>query len=81
MANRIGAQHAIPPGVTSCLLLPHVMRCLGPKMPERMAAPPSSDEVDRLIAGPGPAAAHRDVRGRRASTAASRRRVGDEASR
>jgi alcohol dehydrogenase class IV len=50
MGKQIGARHGIPHGVTSCLLLPHVMRYLGPKMPERMAALPSSDDVYRLIA-------------------------------
>jgi maleylacetate reductase len=49
MGKQIGARHGIPHGVTSCLLLPHVMRYLGPKMPERMAALPSPDEVYRLI--------------------------------
>src|ERR1700704_1202727 len=36
MGKQIGARHGIPPGVTSCLLLPHVMRYLGKVMPERM---------------------------------------------
>jgi len=49
MGKQIGARHGIPHGVTSCLLLPHVMRYLGPKMPERMAALPSPDDVYRLI--------------------------------
>src|SRR5207248_5215325 len=34
MGKQIGALHGIPQGVTSCLLLPHVMRYLGPRMPE-----------------------------------------------
>ena len=50
MGKQIGARHEIPHGVTSCVLLPHVMRYLGPKMPERMAALPSPDDVYRLIA-------------------------------
>jgi alcohol dehydrogenase class IV len=37
MGKQIGARHGIPHGVTSCLLLPHVMRYLGESMPERMA--------------------------------------------
>ena len=37
MGKQIGARHGIPHGVTSCLLLPHVMRYLTDKMPERMA--------------------------------------------
>jgi len=50
MGKQIGARHRIPHGVTSCLLLPHVMRYLGPKTPDRMAALPASDEVHQLIA-------------------------------
>ncbi len=37
MGKQIGARHDIPHGVTSCLLLPHVMRHLATKVPERMA--------------------------------------------
>jgi len=37
MGKQIGARHGIPHGVTSCLLLPHVMRYLAKTMPERMA--------------------------------------------
>jgi alcohol dehydrogenase class IV len=37
MGKQIGARHGIPHGVTSCLLLPHVMRYLARRMPERMA--------------------------------------------
>jgi maleylacetate reductase len=37
MGKQIGARHGIPHGVTSCLLLPHVMRYLAGRMPERMA--------------------------------------------
>src|SRR5580765_7502886 len=36
MGKQIGARHGIPHGVTSCLLLPHVMRYLAEKEPERM---------------------------------------------
>jgi len=49
MGKQIGARHGIPHGVTSCLLLPHVMRYLGPRMPERTAALPSPDSVYELI--------------------------------
>jgi alcohol dehydrogenase len=31
LGKRIGARHAIPHGVSSCLLLPHVMRYLAPR--------------------------------------------------
>jgi len=37
MGKQIGARHGIPHGVTSCLLLPHVMRYLARSMPNRMA--------------------------------------------
>ena len=37
MGKQIGARHGVPHGVTSCLLLPHVMRYLAKKMPERIA--------------------------------------------
>lgn len=37
MGKEIGARHGIPHGVTSCLLLPHVMRHLALRQPERMA--------------------------------------------
>ncbi|HEV2033075.1 MAG TPA: iron-containing alcohol dehydrogenase, partial [Candidatus Dormibacteraeota bacterium] len=36
MGKQIGARHGIPHGVTSCLLLPHVMRYLERRMPERV---------------------------------------------
>lgn len=38
MGKQIGARHGIPHGVTSCLLLPHVMRYRAGRQPERMAA-------------------------------------------
>src|SRR5437868_15417325 len=60
MGKQIGARHGIPHGVTSCLLLPHVMRYLGEKMPERVAllgkATGSGDaasDIQRLIASLG----------------------------
>jgi len=36
MGKQIGARHRIPHGVTSCLLLPHVMRYMARKVPQRM---------------------------------------------
>jgi alcohol dehydrogenase class IV len=60
MGKQIGARHSIPHGATSCLLLPHVMRYLAEKVPERMAmlgkATGSGDpagDVERLIASLG----------------------------
>jgi maleylacetate reductase len=37
MGKQIGARYGIPHGVTSCLLLPHVMRYLERRIPERVA--------------------------------------------
>ena len=45
MGKQIGARHGIPHGVTSCLLLPHVMRYLG----RSKTLPVSADEVQDLI--------------------------------
>jgi alcohol dehydrogenase class IV len=60
MGKQIGARHGIPHGVTSCLLLPHVLRYLAEKMPERVAllgrATGSGDavgDIQRLIASLG----------------------------
>jgi alcohol dehydrogenase class IV len=59
MGKQIGARHAIPHGVTSCLLLPHVMRYLAREMPDRMAllapatGPDPADRVEELIASLG----------------------------
>src|SRR2546422_4779865 len=56
MGKQIGARYRIPHGVTSCLLLPHVMTYLAKKTPERMAVltealgGPAADRVRRLIA-------------------------------
>jgi maleylacetate reductase len=50
MGKHIGARHGIPHGVTSCLLLPHVMRYLARTKPERTALLPSADAVYQLIA-------------------------------
>jgi maleylacetate reductase len=49
MGKQIGARYGIPHGVTSCLLLPHVMRYLAPGQPERMA------ELARAMGTTGPA--------------------------
>src|SRR5690348_8650009 len=53
LGKQIGARHGIPHGVTSCLLLPHVMRYLAKTKSERMAALPSPDDVFDLIASLG----------------------------
>ena len=53
MGKQIGARHGIPHGVTSCLLLPHVLRYQATRMPERVAALPSPDEVYGLIGSLG----------------------------
>jgi maleylacetate reductase len=37
LGKRIGARHGIPHGVTSCVLLPHVMRYLAPRTVEAQA--------------------------------------------
>jgi alcohol dehydrogenase class IV len=50
MGKQIGARYGIPHGVTSCLLLPHVMRYLGALMPDRAVRLPSPDDVHGLIA-------------------------------
>ncbi len=64
MGKQIGARHAIPHGVTSCLLLPHVMRYLAGTRADRLRAialatgsgmgPLSAaDDVQALILGLG----------------------------
>jgi maleylacetate reductase len=45
MGKQIGARHGIPHGVTSCLLLPHVMRHLG----RHKSLPVSAEAVQDLI--------------------------------
>jgi alcohol dehydrogenase len=37
LGKRLGSRHGIPHGVTSCLLLPHVLRYLAPRAPQAMA--------------------------------------------
>ncbi|HET7467510.1 MAG TPA: iron-containing alcohol dehydrogenase [Candidatus Dormibacteraeota bacterium] len=49
MGKQIGARHGIPHGVTSCLLLPHVMRYVGRKQ----TLPVGADDVEKLIADLG----------------------------
>jgi len=56
LGKQVGARHGIPHGVTSCLLLPHVMRYLAPRQPERLA------ELSRATGScGGPLAAADDV--------------------
>jgi 3-oxoacid CoA-transferase len=56
LGKQIGARHGIPHGVTSCLLLPHVMRYLAARQPERLA------ELSRATGScGGPLAAADDV--------------------
>jgi alcohol dehydrogenase class IV len=58
MGKQIGARHGIPHGVTSCLLMPHVMRYQASRYPERLA------ELGRATgSGAGPLAAADDVAG------------------
>lgn len=55
MGKQIGARYGIPHGVTSCLLLPHVLRYYQGRMPERVARlsaatePDPADRVQGLI--------------------------------
>lgn len=50
MGKQIGSRHGIPHGVTSCLLLPHVMRYLATKQSGRVASlGVTPDEVEALI--------------------------------
>lgn len=56
MGKQIGARHGIPHGVTSCLLLPHVMRYMAAIVPDRLA------QLSRATGdGGGPLAAGEDV--------------------
>src|SRR4051812_15481691 len=51
LGKRIGSTHDIPHGVTSCLLLPHVVRFLGPRKPqalERLRAALGSDPAGAI---------------------------------
>jgi alcohol dehydrogenase class IV len=56
LGKRLGSRHDIPHGVTSCLLLPHVLRYLAPSAPETMKriaealeAPTAPEGVARLV--------------------------------
>jgi alcohol dehydrogenase class IV len=55
MGKQIGARYGIPHGVTSCLLLPHVVRYFQSRMPERVAllveatGTDPAERVQRLI--------------------------------
>jgi alcohol dehydrogenase class IV len=59
MGKQIGARHGIPHGVTSCLLLPHVMRYLERRMPDRLGmlaeatGPDPAGRVQAFIASLG----------------------------
>ena len=61
MGKQIGARHDIPHGVTSCLLMPHVMRYTAREKPELMAriaratgsGQDAAGDVDALIASLG----------------------------
>jgi alcohol dehydrogenase len=62
LGKRIGSRHGIPHGVSSCLLLPHVMRYLAPRTQVQQAritealggaAPCAADAVADLIAALG----------------------------
>jgi len=58
MGKQIGARHGIPHGVTSCLLMPHVMRYQAGRLPDRLA------ELSHATGdGGGPLAAADDVAG------------------
>jgi alcohol dehydrogenase class IV len=51
MGKQIGARYGIPHGATSCMLLPHVMRYLERRMPDRVAllsAATGSDPAGRV---------------------------------
>jgi len=56
MGKQIGARHGIPHGVTSCLLMPHVMRYQAGRQPGRLAALSQATG-----SGGGPLAAADDV--------------------
>src|SRR5205814_2230391 len=56
MGKQIGARHGIPHGVTSCVLLPHVMRYAAESQPARLAA-----LSEATGSGGGPLAAADDV--------------------
>ena len=59
MGKQIGARHGIPHGVTSCLLLPHVVRYMQSRMPARVAllaaatGPDPASRIESLVASLG----------------------------
>ncbi len=60
LGKRLGSRHGIPHGVTSCLLLPHVLRYLAPRHPgpmariaEALGAADAADAVAALVADLG----------------------------
>jgi maleylacetate reductase len=64
MGKQIGARHGVPHGVTSCLLLPHVLRYQAGRQPVRLAELSAAtgsgggplaaaDDVERLVAALG----------------------------
>jgi alcohol dehydrogenase len=58
LGKRIGARHDIPHGVSSCLLLPHVMRYLAPRTAPQQARIAAALGVDVREMPPTQAAAH-----------------------
>jgi alcohol dehydrogenase class IV len=52
LGKRLGSRHGIPHGVTSCLLLPHVLRVLAPRRPAaaaRIAAALDGDDAAAAV--------------------------------
>src|SRR5205823_13617866 len=53
LGKRIGSRHGIPHGVTSCVLLPQVLRAVGPRHPQayaRISAALGADAADSIEA-------------------------------
>ncbi len=57
LGKRLGSRHGVPHGVTSCLLLPHVLRVLAPRAPgaaariaDALGAGDAADGVAELLA-------------------------------
>jgi alcohol dehydrogenase class IV len=55
LGKRLGSRHGIPHGVTSCLLLPHVLRVLAPR------APGAAARIAAALGGPDAATAVGDL--------------------
>jgi maleylacetate reductase len=55
LGKRLGSRHGVPHGVTSCLLLPHVLRKIGPTRPDAMQrlsealGPSPADAIASLV--------------------------------